>query len=128
LSAFSFDSQQKTLSFQVSGPQNTCGYVDLYIPKTLLSDASSLTVNLDGNPVVYTTQSAGDSWLICFTYHHSSHSITVDLNASKTETTLDLLNQWVAWIAIGSGLAAIVVAVLVVVLILRKKSPAVSGC
>jgi hypothetical protein len=120
LTSFSFDSQQKKITFQVSGPQDTNGYVDLYIPKTLLSDVSSLTVNLDETPVTYQTESDGNNWLISFSYHHSSHQITVDLNA-KTGTTLDLVSQWVARIAIGGGIAAIIVTALLVIVITRKK-------
>jgi hypothetical protein len=91
LTAFSFDSEEKTVSFQVTGPPDTSGYVDLYIPKSLISDASGLKVYIDGETLSYTSQSQGDAWLVSFTYHHSTHQITVNLNASATEL---LPEQW----------------------------------
>ncbi len=39
---FAFNSTTQELGFIVSGPSGTKGYVEIYIPKTLISDISSL--------------------------------------------------------------------------------------
>jgi hypothetical protein len=49
LSAFSFDSTAKELSFDVSGSNATTGYVNVYIPKSLINDVSNLKIYLDNN-------------------------------------------------------------------------------
>ncbi|MGD6852048.1 MAG: hypothetical protein ACQCN6_08320 [Candidatus Bathyarchaeia archaeon] len=113
LSGLSFDSASKQLSFSVSGPTGTTGYFDINIPKTLISDVSGLQVNLDGTAVHYDLQSQGDSWLVSFAYHHSSHHVTVNLNSQQTAQTSEFFNPWIAVLVIG-GMAAIVVVVVLV--------------
>ncbi len=83
LSAFSFDSTSKELSFGVIGNNGTAGYVNVYIPKSLMNDVSGLKVYLDNNPITYTAQPQGDGWLLYFTYHHSSHSVKITFSSSN---------------------------------------------
>jgi hypothetical protein len=81
ISQFSFNTTSRELSFGVSGQSGTTGYVYVNIPKSMLSGASGLAVYLDGNQTSYTYQSQVDSWLLHFTYHHSSHVITINLGS-----------------------------------------------
>jgi len=83
LSALSFDSASKELSFGVSGESGTVGYVNVYIPKTLVNDVSGLKVYLDSDQVDYAVQSQGDGWLLYFTYQHSAHLVTISLGSSS---------------------------------------------
>jgi hypothetical protein len=85
-----FNSTSRELSFTVSGPSGTTGYVDAYIAKSLIEDISTLKVYLDGNQLNYSVTSQGDSWLIYFTYHHSTHEVIIDLNVAPAATTLSL--------------------------------------
>jgi hypothetical protein len=87
LSAFSFDSQAKELSFDVSGSNATTGYVNVYIPKSLINDVSNLKIYLDNNKIDFTSHPQGDGWMLYFTYHHSSHLIKISLGSSNTQTT-----------------------------------------
>jgi len=117
ISAFSFNSTNQELSFSVSGPQGSQGYVDLYIPKTLISDISTLKVYLDGNPLAYTDESQGDSWLISFTYHHSSHQVVMNL---ATNPSTPIIQSHVEESVIA-GVAILIVAIATVALMLRKR-------
>jgi uncharacterized repeat protein (TIGR02543 family) len=88
LSSLTFDSSQNKLSFSVSGPSGTMGYVQACIPKTLLTVESNLKVSLDGQDVTYYIFSEGDAWIITIGYHHSSHSVVMALDAPIPTPTL----------------------------------------
>ena len=134
LTALSFDSASKELSFSVSGDHGTRGYVDVYIPKSLVSDISGLKVYLDGNQIDYTSQSQGDGWLLYFAYHHSAHLVTISLgsptgpisssglNGGKTNGTglNGILGNYVIYIVTAS--IAVIIIVLAVALKTWKKS------
>jgi hypothetical protein len=77
LSQLYFDSENKELSFSVSGASGSTGYMDIYIPNSLIDDTSELKIYLDDTQISYTTQTLGSGWLLHATYHHSSHQITV---------------------------------------------------
>ena len=82
LSALVFDSTSKELSFSVSGDNGTNGYVNVYIPNSLMTDVSGLKVSLDNQQIDYTAQPQGDGWMLYFTYHHSSHLVKISLAAN----------------------------------------------
>mgnify|MGYP000875337242 CR=1 FL=1 len=77
LTGFVFDSNSSKLFFTVSGDNGTTGYVNVNIPKSLITDASKLAVYLDDARVEYILESQGESWILSFTYHHSVHQVTV---------------------------------------------------
>lgn len=116
LSELSFDSATKQLTFAVNGSSGTTGYVDVYIPKSLVSDVSGLKVNLDGNTIAYSSQSQGDSWLVSFTYPHSTHQVTMNLKSAQSNVFSG--NQLVEGSVIGVAVATIAIAI--VFLIVRK--------
>jgi len=87
LSGLSFDSANNELSFVVSGPSGTTGYVYACIPKSLLNDLTGLQVFLDGNQVKYTAQSQSGCWLLYFSYHHSAHSVVISLGSNANSGT-----------------------------------------
>ncbi len=82
-----FNSTNNELSFTVSGPSGTTGYVNAYIAKSLITDISTLKVYLDGNQITYTTTPTPDSWAIYFTYSHSTHTITMTLGVATPKPT-----------------------------------------
>lgn len=77
LSAVIFNSETNEASFTVSGPNGTTGYIRCIIPKTLLPNPDLLNLYLDENKASnYTlTELSQDTWLLYFTYSHSSHTI-----------------------------------------------------
>ena len=79
VSALAFNSTSKELSFSVSGPNGTVGFVDITIAKTLITNIADLSVYLDGTSLNYETTSTADSWQLHFTYTHSTHDVVVNL-------------------------------------------------
>lgn len=85
-----FNSSSKELGFKVSGPDGTTGFVDVTIAKTIVQNASDITVYLDGEELNYTLTSKGDVWLLHFTYTHSTHSVNIGLkNVDNESPTAD---------------------------------------
>jgi hypothetical protein len=108
LTQFAFNSTSKELGFIVSGPSGTKGYVDIYIPKTLISDISTLKTYIDGKQIAFNSESQVDSWLISFTYSHSQHTITMSIGSVSEVTYPDSLSQWIIYIAPIAAIAALV--------------------
>jgi hypothetical protein len=117
ITQFAFDPDNKELSFIASGPTGTEGYVNIYIPKTILGDISTLKAYVDGNQVSFKSESQTDSWLISFVYSHSTHTITMSITepatTSKTGTTLETTYYIIA--------AAVIATMLVAVLVLKRR-------
>ena len=144
LSELSFSSSSKELSFSVSGDPGTMGYVNVYIPKSLVNDISSLKVYLDNNQIEYTAQPQSDGWLLYATYHHSTHSVMISLGSSSvnpstsptelptgtTPSTSPTQTLWLDWVKIAilafMGVLGATVAV-VAIIFLSKKTEKSSG-
>jgi hypothetical protein len=125
LTALAFNSTSNELNFKVSGESGSTGYVDVYVPRSVLNDTSNLKVYLDGNQIEYNTQMQDDCWFLSFTYHHSTHAIILDLGALPTKQQVEanqaFLLDWVQ-IAILVLMAFIAAAVCVIaVKMLTKK-------
>lgn len=82
ITQFAFDSADSKLSFVASGPSGSTGYVEIYIPKTILGDISKLATTIDGRQVSFNYQNQADAWLITFGYTHSSHTIVMSIDRS----------------------------------------------
>lgn len=93
VTGLNFNSVSFTLSFEVSGSEGTTGYVKAEIAKTLAPNFTGITVSLDGKELNFTVSSSNDYWIIAFTYHHSTHQVTVNLSkdaeVNPTPTTPD---------------------------------------
>jgi hypothetical protein len=122
ISAFAFNSTNEQLLFNVNGPSGTTGQVHVYVPKSLIADISHLQVFLDGEQLAYNSESTGDSWLVTFTYTHSKHEVTVNLNKNYSNTTNS--NQTDQWATYGQIIALSGIATVLLIftsLKLRKK-------
>jgi hypothetical protein len=113
VTALSFDSTSQTLSFSVNGTSNTTGYVSLSLPKSLVSETSTLKVYLDNEPLAYTAIAENDALLVTFTYHHSSHEVAIQMNQSNSA------NDVYFWIAVV--VVIILVAVVSVVEAVKRR-------
>ncbi|MCW4035336.1 MAG: hypothetical protein NWF03_08240, partial [Candidatus Bathyarchaeota archaeon] len=87
LSGLMFNSETKELGFTVTGPTGTTGFTNVIIPKSLLSDISTLAVYVDETEMNYSAESQDDVWEIFFTYEHSTHQVVLNLQAEPTQTT-----------------------------------------
>jgi hypothetical protein len=117
VTALAFNSTSSELSFSVSGPSNTTGYVKATIAKSLIQNSNNIRVYLDGNELNYSLTSTANSWLLQFTYSHSTHQVSVQLAASKTSSPLPGIDNW-AWIVLP---VVIAVFALLGAVIWRKK-------
>lgn len=119
ITQFAFDSTTGKLSFVASGPSPSTGYVEIYIPKTILSDISKLTTTIDGRQVSYDYQSQADAWLITFSYTHSSHTIIMSIGENvETPNSGDGGNSQILLYVIAP---VAVIVVTVIALLKRRK-------
>ncbi len=115
ISLLAFNSTSGELYFTVSGPLETTGYCNAYVPKSLISDASNLKVLLDGNPITYDVEPLGDSWFVSFIYHHSIHEVTMKMSVAPLTTVNGNFEQWIPY-----GVIIVLIAVIAVLLTSRK--------
>ena len=113
ITQFFFNPDTSQLSFTASGPSETKGYVNLYIPKTLISDITQLKAYMDSNPIAFDSQSQGDSWLISFSYSHSTHQVLIMLASDSSIPEFSSLFVIIALIAVATT---------TVVVFLKKKT------
>lgn len=119
ITQFAFDPDRKELSFIASGPSDTRGYVNIYIPKTILSDISQLKAYLDGNEISFDSESQTYSWLITFSYSHSQHTITMSISDSAVVSAGGSVPQWLFYVI---PVAAIAVIIVVIVVVLKSRT------
>ena len=117
VTALAFNSASQELRFEVSGESGTTGYVNVYISNSLMSDVSRLRVYLDNEELQPSTQAQGDSWLVSFTYHHSTHSVALELNSDSRNTSTQ--TQKFEYVIVGILVAT--VAVVIIMTIKRKQ-------
>jgi hypothetical protein len=82
VTALAFNSTTSELSFRVSGPSGTEGYVRVTIAKNLVSNAADMKVTLDGKQLSYNLTETEDTWVLLFNYSHSTHFVSVYLPTS----------------------------------------------
>jgi parallel beta-helix repeat protein len=77
ISSFTFNSNDTTISFDVSGQTGTAGFCRICIPTVLMNDTYRVFVN--GTEVTYTTLpfSNGTHRYLYFTYTHSTEKVTI---------------------------------------------------
>jgi hypothetical protein len=105
-----FNSTSAELSFTVNGTSGTAGYVKVTIAKSLVSNVQNVKAYLDGNQLDVAITSNDDSWLLSFTYTHSTHQVRISFATNTGTTTFLGVENWI-WIGaviiivvIGAGL------------------------
>ncbi|MCW4034731.1 MAG: hypothetical protein NWF03_05145, partial [Candidatus Bathyarchaeota archaeon] len=93
VTSLAFNSTTSDLTFMVTGPSGTKGYVKCTIAKSIVSNAENIKVSLDGNQLNYDIRSTEDSWLLSFTYSHSSHNVNINL-PTNSENILPSQEYW----------------------------------
>jgi len=105
---FVYDDAEKTLDFNVTGPQGTQGFCDLVIPKELMSGTFAILVN--GIAVAYSQTENATHCFLHFTYNHSTDHIEIvltipgDLNGDRVVDIFDLVIVAVAYDSTPGGL------------------------
>ena len=108
LSALAFNITSKEIQFTASGPSGTTGYVRFVFSKTLMQNLTDFQVYLDGQQVQFTATSVGDTQVLFFQYHHSSHNIVIKLLSSESQVPEFLP---AATLLLSIGLASVLAAV-----------------
>lgn len=124
LSSLSLNSTLNEISFTVSGPSGTTGYVRFLLSTSPLNDLADVKVYKDGVLTYCTVTSVGDQTILYITYSHSSHELRISLpeyaeagNSENPDSTLSTLLLYV----LGSIVIAAVIALpMLVVALLRK--------
>ena len=114
-----FNSTSSALSFTVTGPTGTNGYVQYKIAKSLLTSVQNVKVYLDGSQLNVNITSDENSWLLYFTYHHSSHNVVIDL--SQQSSVVPKANALI-WIALPIVIAALLISVAAIALRRKKQN------
>jgi len=106
LSSLIFNSQTHELSFTVTGPEDTTGYVDVNIPNSLIANIANVKAYIDGDEIDYTSTSVDGFWHLHFIYQHSTHEVILSLGPPPSNLLFD--NPVGYAIIIGSILVACV--------------------
>jgi len=112
LSYLGYNSTARELTFNANGNSSTTGYAQVCIPKTLVSDLHSITLEINGKSAAFGGESHGDVWVISCVYAQSSQAFTVKLPLVQVLSPAE--TNWAAIIVIIVGLivlAAVIVAV-----------------
>ncbi len=86
VNALAFNNETSTLSFNVTGPSGTTGYVKTTISKSMLTNSENLQAYLDGKQINYSVSASGDFWVFTFNYSHSTHQISLHMKVDATST------------------------------------------
>jgi hypothetical protein len=119
LSSLAYDSATQELSFTTNGTSSTTGYVTACIPKTLLNDAQTLKVNIDGKPLAFDSKSQNDVWVITCTYTQSEHAFTIQIPLIQM-----LSPDSTPWVSIVIVIAILIALIAVVMAIRRRRRTA----
>ncbi len=120
VSAFSFNSSIPEITFTVNGTTGTTGYVKATISKNFMPNAENIKVYLDGNQTDYDLDSNGNSWIVTFTYQHSTHQVTI--NAARNPADVSVFPDWIWQATIVIVLASIVSATCLFIWALKTKT------
>jgi hypothetical protein len=119
VSNFNYEEATRTVSFNTNGTSGTTGYMQVCIPKTVLSDWQTLTVNMDGQSVAFGGKSQDDVWVISCVYAQSEHAFTLQIPLVQALTPATT-----PWITIIVVLAVIIAVVAVAVVVRRRRRTA----
>ncbi len=117
ISDLAFNSTSHQLTFTITGATGTSGYTDVIVAKSLIKDNTQIQVYLDGEQVQYLAKETTDSWLLHFTYQHSTHEVTLQLNSTSTNSTSQ--SQYVMYANVG---VVIAVGLIAATFVLKKRN------
>ncbi|MGA2386562.1 MAG: hypothetical protein ABSG33_08515 [Candidatus Bathyarchaeia archaeon] len=116
-----FNSTDSELSFTVSGPTGTTGFAKVTIAKTLMPNGN-LQVYMDGNPISSSEDSNGSYWIVTFTYHHSTHQVTIKPVTQAGNAPTAILNGTTQTIILAGTITALAVFGFLIVYSFRYKN------
>jgi len=121
ISRLNYTAATQTISFNTNGTSSTTGYIHVCIPKTLMKDAQSLKVNIDGKPIAFafSSEDQDDVWVISCVYTQSEHTFTLQI------PLIEILSPATTpWIVIVIAIALLIAFGAIVVVIRRRRRTA----
>lgn len=115
ISTLNFNSTARELSFKASGLDGTKGYIKVTFARSLVADMKNINVYVDDNQLEYAIMPQDNSWVILFTYEHSTHNVKVNLGKAQSS----FIETPLVKAAILAGSLSVIV-LLVVIFILRR--------
>jgi PKD repeat protein len=106
--ALTFNSTSEELKFNATGPSNTTGFARVTMAKTFVANATKLKLYVDEEPLSCSIFSTGDSWVVSFTYAHSTRQVTLILDPYRlygdvnNDGRVDMLDLSMVAAAFGS--------------------------
>jgi hypothetical protein len=119
VTALTFDSASSELDFSATGPSGTTGFVKVTLAKNLVANDADIEVYLDGNKLNHSATLMGDSWLVEFSYSHSTHKISVQLPSNEASGSSPQ-DGWL-WTIIATGI--ICASIAGIISFRRRKQP-----
>jgi hypothetical protein len=104
-----FNSTSQELSFTATGATGTTGYVEVCIAKSLIQDPANLKVYLDEKQLNYTSTQTEESWIIYFTYHHSTHTVTLSMGMTQPKLFQETIVTVIATVAVLVAIVGIAI-------------------
>jgi len=80
-----------------------------------VSDIHAITVNIDGKPVTFTSQSQDDVWVISCVYAQSEHAFTIQI--PFTQMISPAATPWIATVVV----IAILIALAAIGVVIRRR-------
>ncbi len=77
VSNFAFNSTEKRIDFEISGPAGTMGACNITIPKGLVASPSDIKVYINEQETDFALTENTDSYHAYVTYQHSTHVVTI---------------------------------------------------
>lgn len=90
VTSLEFNPENSELNLYVTGESGTTGFVDVYLSKSLVGNVSAIQASIDGKAIDYTVSSTEDSWILHFSYHHSSHNIMFNLSGAEISSVPEI--------------------------------------
>lgn len=79
ISNLAFNSTVREITFNLSGPDGTTGYLNIFLSSNLVPDAADLRIYFDGVEESFEAISIDDLWFIHLSYSHSTHTLRLSL-------------------------------------------------
>jgi hypothetical protein len=83
-----FNANASSLTFNVTGPSGSTGYLKATIAKSILPDSQNLQATMDGEAIAYSVESTADAWVFTFNYSHSTHQIVLNIASNTAQPTI----------------------------------------
>ncbi len=118
LTDVTFNSQKSELCFSVSGTAETTGTTTITIAKSYLESIDKVKIFIDGNQIDFEVSQTDASWILTFSYTHSTHQVIIALNAPPE--TVDFFGLPIGWAV--AVVAVVIVFVSLAIILLRRRS------